>query len=843
MYPPPPFQAQSAPGAPGPAGLDDAVHAMFNPPDPNAPPPDPYAMLDDKMLLQRFKDFKDEAASVRPIFERQWWMILLYVLGRQWIYYDMKRNEWRDKRLKKWIPKPVTNKMKEVQAAIRAMFSSVQMGTVSRPNGNDSKNAATAATVDGLQPLIHDEHKMEVQLDLADFWLVNLGNVFLHPWWDKDGGPVKPVFDNVDPMTGQPVGAPPDPTRQAGPGNPKVAPDPTSDPTTGQPATTPNPRTDPFGDMQTSLPVTTPAPSNPQAALQPVGVMPVGQGRTDVVSPFEILLPATATMFDECARLVRVRWREKHYYETNHPDLVSRLTFEHSPHERSMTLFKALASQNSLAMTPFGGGGMAGQQGKALGLTEYEYWEKPSKQFPEGLFFRVLGENSEIILHDEEQSTPGPLPYTTVKGEVLWPWVHIPYEQFGGKLWADGAIDPLIPKQDQINRLDSLVELGVQRMSNPIWLEPKGAEVERFTGEPGLVVKYTTIGATGLGKPERLDSTGPHPSLFQLRQQHLQDIEEMAGTYDVLKGQKPSGVEAFSALQLLVERSQSRFTRAFKARGEGYRQWYAIAIELERKYGPTERTWALMGPNNTWTFNTFQQADLMGDVNIVSEDGTNVPKTSLGKRAAMEQARNMGFVNPQDPDQAHAFLSEMGLQNLMPGLDGAKKNALRQQDAFEKWAMQDPQLLATTQAPLKIQPWDNPQILLGELQKWANADHMQALMNDATPIPGMAAPLQPGQMPPAGGMPPTLTRGQVVEQILVQYYQQLAMMIQQAAMQAAAAQPQPGGPGHNPNGDHTPPGAGHAPGHGQAMQNSNRNSTSPAIANHGQPAAPVPAAG
>jgi hypothetical protein len=126
-----------------------------------------------------------------------------------------------------------------------------------------------------------------------------------------------------------------------------------------------------------------------------------------------------------------------------------------------------------------------------------------------------------------------------------------------------GAISPLVQKQDQLNQLDSHTQLCVQRMGNPIWLEPKGTDVEKFTGEPGLVVKYNMLGTSGLGKPERIPAEAIPSTNFQLRQQYMQDIEEMAGTYDVLKGQKPTGVEAFSALQLLVERSQSRFTTAF----------------------------------------------------------------------------------------------------------------------------------------------------------------------------------------------------------------------------------------------------------------------------------------
>jgi hypothetical protein len=49
-----------------------------------------------------------------------------YVNNRQWIEYIRRTNEWRDVRLAKWFPKPVTNKLAEGVQALRAMFSSGQ---------------------------------------------------------------------------------------------------------------------------------------------------------------------------------------------------------------------------------------------------------------------------------------------------------------------------------------------------------------------------------------------------------------------------------------------------------------------------------------------------------------------------------------------------------------------------------------------------------------------------------------------------------------------------------------------------------------------------------------------
>lgn len=796
MFMPPPSDVTN--GTPGsgdpysgqPSGLAQKVANLFKsaqtpPPDANTPPPadpaaDPYdpSTLTDTFLLERFQELKRDASEMRFVFERQWWRTILYLLNRQWIYFDAKRNEWRDKRLKKWIPKPVTNKLKEVQSTMRAMFAAVQLGTLSRPNGNDPKNISTANTVDQLQPLIHEEHQMESVMPLADFWFVNLGNVFLHPWWNPDGGTIVPINE--------------DQCVQCGPGSQTV----------------------PINPQQ---PFQCPTCGGTQATQVHVTDVPSGAGATDVCSPFEMLVPSHASVFDEVTKLIRVRWRIKSYYEDHYPELAKTLTFEQQPQERTLNMFKAIASQNDMATTPYTLG--TGNRTQTLGLTEYEYWEKPSSQFPRGLFFRVAGENT--IIHDENQSMPGPIPTETAKGQTLWPWVHLAYEIFGGKLWSDGCHGPLFQKQDQINQLDSHTQLAFQRMGNPVWLEPKGTEVERFTGEPGLVVKYATIGNTAV-KPERIPGEDIKPGVFALRQQYLQDIEELAGTYDILKGHKPTGVEAFSALQLLVERSQSRFTAAFQARGEAYRKWFSIALELERKYGPQQRTMSLLGPNGTWTFQTFQNADLLGDISIVVEDGTNVPKTALGRRAALEQVFNMGAINPADPDVKYALLSEMGLSAYMPSLDTAKNAALRQQAAFEQWAKAGAQGMP----PLKIQPWDDPEILLSELRKWANSDVMQSILNDP----------QVGQM---------------CTQYVVQYYEQLATMIQMA--QAAQAQnaaatgaiktAHPFAPGEPvaAGGGHAPQ-PGHGAGGAQAMQRSNVNSTKASIATHGQSAAGNPAA-
>jgi hypothetical protein len=295
-------------------------------------------------------------------------------------------------------------------------------------------------------------------------------------------------------------------------------------------------------------------------------------------------------------------------------------------------------------------------------------------------------------------------------------------------------------------------------------------EIEKLTGMPGLIIKYDNKINPGV-KPERIEGIGPPPAMFTIREQYLRDIEELAGTFDVIKGQKPSGVEAFSALQLLVERSQSRFSPVFQARGNAYKNWYKYALELEREFGQEERVKASMSSGRKWSFQNFKRTQLQGSVSIIVEDGSNAPKTSLGRRAAIEHASQLGMLNMTDPDQQYAALKEFGLTNMIPTLDIHIQAALQKQQAFEEWigdpaavqesAVQADQALQGFEAeqaaipppvmgpvdpatgvapppeplpqppsplnstPLKWLPWYNPVIHKQEFMKWANSDRIR----------------------------------------------------------------------------------------------------------------------
>lgn len=735
-----PGQAPGMPFTPPAPGLDPLA------------PPDPFA--DDERLLALFDPLKRESMEYRWIWEREWLRDLYYVANRQWITYHPTKREWIDKKLQKWVPRPVTNKMAEVTSAIRTTLGAINLSVVARPVGHDTESIAAAEIADQMAPLIHAEHTMDQVMREADFWLITTGNACLQTSWDKD------LRFNKSFIPFEACGAcgtvsPPDAILKAGNTCPSCG--------------------------GTNL---SPAPPGPDGKPQGQTVAQ-GKGKTTALSPFEYAFPPNVIRFDELPYIIRLRWRDKHYFEANFPDLVPKMVWEKSPTDRSLQIFKSLALSNDIGTgSQFAYLGSSGAH-TVEGVTEYELWMRPTPDYPDGLILRVVGDKSPMVLRKEDEAVPGPLPYKDIEGNPLFPFVHAQYEHMGGRLLGRSALSPLIQKQDQLNQLDSLVQLSVQRMANPVWIIPENAGIENLTGEPGLVIKWNTLAAGGQGEPKREPGMPIDQSLFVYREQILKDIEELSGAFDIIKGQKPQGIEAFSALQLLVERSQSRFTSVFQSRGEMYRAWFSVALELERQFGPQQRVWAVIGPNRGYTFRHFENAQLQAQVSIMVEDGSNMPKTALGKRAAIEQASQLQLLNPQDPDQKYALLSQFGLSDLVPSLNYHVQAALQVQDAFETWVEQ-PQ----GPSPLVIKPWFDPQVHWIEHVKWLNCDRMREL----------------------------IAKYPQIEPILTANLQQLQMLLAPAPVSGA-----PGAPG-DPSGGKPAP---QAAGGGQSMANSNKNSGSP----------------
>lgn len=707
---------------PSPTNINDL---MLPPSGTTTPQPRPTgdtattAEYSDEEILEHWKKTKRESIDTRHIFVRQWHHHILYFLSRHWIEWFGNGGGWRDKRLALGVPRPVTNLLKKAVDTIRALFTSVQLGVMVRPNGADPKNVAAAATADELAPLLHDAHHMNQVLNEFDFWLIVCGNAFLYTFLDYD---LK-------------YGTIQDPSQTCA--------------ACGQDA-----KTSDIAKANGMCPdCGKPGPFTPALDEEGQSILnerPKGRPVTIPLSPLELAFSNAYPRWEDLPSVTRVRWRTKTYYE-NHADLkalVPTIKWERGSGDLSLQLFKSIAQHNDLGLAQqfrYVGSGSMGMD-QEDGVTEYEVHVKPCDPYPKGLVYRIAGDPG-IVLHLEEtEAIPGPLPYSDADGTPLFTFTHAAYEHVGGRILGAGPFDIASEKNDQLNQLDSMFLMSLYRTSNPAWLVRKGSEPFKLTGLPGLVIKYDDPFGDGRGKPERLAGIDLAPGWFTLRQQYMNDFEDLVGTRDIMSGSNPPDVNAFSALQLLDERSKGRFIPVLQARADAYKDWCRFALELEREFGPDERTKWSQGPARSWTLKNFQRTQLNGSVAVVVESGSTQMKTTLGMRAALDHAVQMKFINPGDPDQQYQALILMGLTQMVPAMDIDVQSALQKQQAFEDWANSKP---AQQQSAQQLQQATEQyqQGIAQQMDQYKQQIH-------ALPPPPMGQPAPPLPPPPQPQGPP-----------------------------------------------------------------------------------------
>jgi hypothetical protein len=734
-----PFLDAQAKLQPGP-GVEPPVDTV-------SPEQDPR--YSDETLLERWKQTSQDTLHNRWMFERQWQRNIWYILGRQWIEYLSRWGGWRDKRIAQWIPRPVTNKCKETLQAIRAMFTSIQLGVNVRPNGTDAENVAAAAVADELVPVLHEAHEMDSLLNEFDFWLITTGNAFIHSFVDYD---IKHGVISIDQEQCAGCGA------VFG-----------SDQIAGATPTCPD-----CGG------------NNFTAALDPATGQPVppvqkfrGKPTTLVLSPLELAFSNNYPRFSEVPRVVRLRWRTKHWFES-HPVLSEQLdleqvTWQKSPTDQSLQIFTNLSKYTDLGLSPtYNASNEGGADQQEDGLVEYEVWEKPSKDYPDGLVYRVFGSGpSPIIAHlEDSEQIPGPAALQAGRmGRRSGPSRMRQYEHVGGRVLGSGPIDLIIQKQDQLNQLDSMILLIIQRMSNPVWLEPKGAEdpeAHRHAGARHQVQpehdwgrRMPSRSAWPACRSTRRCSTSASSTCRTSRSCRAPSTFSRARSLRVLRQLRRcnSGRAVAGALRQRLPGARRRLPRLGAVRSWSWNASSATSMRLKQT----------LKPGRSWSLQAFKRAQLKGSYSVVVEDGTAAPKTTLGMRFAYDHAAGLGLVNPMDPDQNYAALQLFGLTNhgagarpadaecvaegagvrrldraaaesadgdcssviqYQHGADGAAGKQIQTHGAADGRAQRrvrcnrpQPPPSPLLQTPLKWQKWYRATVHFSEFLKWANGDN------------------------------------------------------------------------------------------------------------------------
>lgn len=581
--------------------------------------------------------FVPQAQLSRSAFDTQFYRSVLFYLGVQWIRFDQGRQNWAPINLPSWFPKNQTNKYAVAIDGMKSVFEQAKPATIFAPGSSDDEADVSAAEAcQDVTKVIDDEVDQERLRGEASALLVLTGNAFVVDGYDMS--PMNGTKDIRSLMCVQ-CSFVAQPHEFTSPQCPQC----------GGTAVVP------AVDLKTGEPI--------------VESYPIGKMESTVESPFGMLFDMQAEHLDNSAFLINAKTYPIDELKNMFPDYAQSIG-EGTPIAQTGLFYQAALAYAVGSMGQSGSPSMGGQQGKRGTL--YRLRRKPCRELPYG---------GEALLIDETVVWKGELSSKADDGTPFYPVTHFGFKKVPGRVFYKSPAEDLIPKQVQRNKIEALVQLGAERVSNPTWLLPTGIGIEGITGEPGEKLTYNPH----LGfKPERIAGQDMPNSLYRWLQIIDEDFADLAATYDVLLGKHPEGVDTLGGMQLLRDRGLARFQDGLNSWGRGWTRVRRNRLMIWKQRVKDDRTLRVLGDNGKWEMEKFNSATIAGAIDCKPEEASFTPKSKAYEQMMASQLLQAGLVDASDPIERWKLLSVFDASDLARGLDIDVKDAIKERETFLK---------------------------------------------------------------------------------------------------------------------------------------------------------------
>lgn len=626
-------------------------------------------------IAAKIESYYKQDNSTKNALTYHWEKNHLMLDGQQWLVFEGNREtggQWQ--RLQpspqnEFIPRPVTNYLYDVYQTLKGYILKNKPRITIRPNTQNNKDK-TAAKIAELVSNTNYERLQEVEnYEYALSCLVTYGTVFKKDFWDSSYTSLVKV--------------------------PKMITRPAVDPNTGMPT----------GQMEQVQ------DQDPNTGEMLFDEMPLGDLNTAVVEPYRLALDPLAANLHDLRWIMEysirpLTWVVENYQKSDEGYTGKAADVKPEMHlSTAMRRFFQLKSSSGVRGILSAGLGSSVTSGDSTMIDNAcvvkEYYERPTEQYPHG---RLIVVANNVCIYAGESPYSGPQqgdwhPYSACRWEVV-----------PGRFWGKSPFDDATEVQKHINSIDSIIQLNRKTMAVPQKLIPRGtmAVNDAWTGRPGQKIFYTP-GSNG-EEPKSIPGMGIDPQVLQERAGKVEDIKTITGAVDILKGDRPNGVTAFSALNLLFEVGAGklfpmaeRWKRFIESSQRKQLQLIAVKYREPRPYYIQK----LMSMNTELTadqIKDFVGKDLYDNCNVIIDPASAVPKMKAAEQAKLMELAQLGVLNLEDPANKAEFLDRMDIVGFSGGYG---KDASRAK--YENDMLDDLALNPTGQHPVLLDA-DNHQI-------------------------------------------------------------------------------------------------------------------------------------
>jgi hypothetical protein len=240
-------------------------------------------------------------------------------------------------------------------------------------------------------------------------------------------------------------------------------------------------------------------------------------------------------------------------------------------------------------------------------------------------------------------------------------------------MYGRSLLSKLLPKIKRVNAIDTTMIMWRRTVPMSAWVIPKGAQPieDQWLGRPGQIWEYDPRRTAGHA-PEPIYPP-PYPAAAeQERQQQIQEMEAIAGTEEILRGQRPTGVNSAAMIDILRKQALAgrssilqEWDEALQKEGSIILQEVIKHIRDDDRYAERLRILA-RDKSSTLAIRSFSGADLTDNV-IVHIDTASMALSSKEAR----QARAIELIQ-----------YSANLQGLPPGLQAKILEEMDYKDAL-----------------------------------------------------------------------------------------------------------------------------------------------------------------
>jgi hypothetical protein len=683
-------------------------------------------------LASAIESFYKQDGTQKTRLSYHWERNMRFLDGDQWILWGANSSgqyTWNTLQVSKaneYIPRPVTNYLFDAYQTLKSYLTKTKPRSTVRPNTQTFEDKSAAKLANLCIEANYERLKDQENYEYAASILVTYGTVFKKTYWDTSAG------DTIDVPGDVPVGAGPDPMALS--------------------------------------------PEDAGAMQAPTQSIPLGDVSTVVKEPYCMALDPLASDLHTSRWVMEyaiqpLDWIKETYGKSGegYTGLAETVKSE-TQLSGSMRRFYQLKNSSGVRnAAPLEGGGNndTGSQQIPNCAVVKEYYERPSALNPSG---RMVVVANGVCLY------AGDSPYSGPDVGDWHPYSECRWEIVPGRFWGKSPLDAACDLQKRINSIDATIMLVRKTQAIPQKLLPAGCGIEpgQWTGRPGQVLTYRA----DAGMPSTVAAAGVDSQVFKEREQCVEDIKTITGAIDILKGDRPPGVNAASALSLLYEVGTGKLFPVLDrwkrfVENDQKKELHLIAKHYQE---PREQYISLLKSHNKELseseISKFIGKDLLDNCNVIVETGSNVPKLESMKQMRLQEAAQASAIDLTSAINRMEYQRQMGITGFDNDVGKDAKRAEWENDCLDNillfpnkkpvvlQADDDAVHIAYHEGRMKDPVWMefDPQIQQAYMMHVEEHHNAQMQKQQMEAMNAMAMGQQPGQA--GSGMDPNQVPGQ-----------------------------------------------------------------------------------